>query len=454
VGKQTRESLEQSVAQANKRMARAMVSQPAMPRAQLSVAEYRRHVFSSDVVYSLQVRDEAGQTQEFLFSDHLQHGPFPLAALSSGHLRPMLALSQARLLPSAVTQAWFDSLNGETPLTGVTRVRFGGAATSDWAFQPLNLVREDEVLKFSGGTVQAIFENQFADSRIVGGFDLFDYSRGPENERLVLDDIGFQYSSTSESNATRMNATTQAASVRLDVAGQDALSLQDVAMQASSEQVGDLAGGSIRYDVGQVRLGDHNLGSLSLGARGRDVSMPALSSLALFYDDLSARHGTDNSSWQLSSEEAAQLQNKLLALLAADPVFSLDPLVWKNEQGQSHIKLTARLTRPPAADGAVALDALLQQLVHALDLELKVEKPMFVHALVQLQTDLDDASAAALAATLYDQYASRLQAAGMALITDAAATVNIGYRDGRIDANGKTMTVPEFFQRALLVLLM
>jgi len=453
VGKQARAAIEQAVAQANERMAQAMVAQPGADRATMAVVEYRRRIFSSDVVYSLRLRNESGQLQEFLLGDHLQHGPFPWDAVRSGRFVPMLALSQAQLLPSAATQAWFDKLDGKTPVTGRTEVHFGGSAVSDWTFKPLSLAQDGEVLKFSGATMRATFDNDYADSRVTGGFDLLDYSNG-EGERMVIDAVRFEYETATEAEATRMNATTQASRLSLELPDESTVSLADAVMKVSSEQNGDLATGFVRYDLGQVRSGDVDLGSLSLGIRGQDISMPAVSELARVYDELVARHGPRQEDWRLSPEEAALLQDRLFALLASNPVVTFEPLVWKNDQGESSASLSLELTRPAQPESAASLDALLQQAVRGLDLGMRIERPMFVRALVQLQDGADDPQIAAFAGELYDNYAQRLQAAGLATLADGAATAKIVYRDGQVDANGKKMPVAEFMQRALLVLLM
>ncbi|HUH86675.1 MAG TPA: YdgA family protein [Pusillimonas sp.] len=453
VGKQAQQAIERAVAQANERMADLMLTQPTVQGGKLTVAEYRRRVFSADVVYSLQLQDEAGQTQEFLLSDRLQHGPFPLAAISAGDLTPMLAFSRSALLPSAATQPWFDSLNGQSPVTGVTKVRFGGSASSDWSFKPLSMVKKDQVLKFSGGAMQVSLDNNFANSRVTGAFDDLSYAQGLEAERISVTGFSIQYDALQDGNTKSMSATTQATNLSLDSSGQEVLALKDFVMRASSKQVGDLAEGSVRYDFGQLRSDGLDLGKLTLGAAARDLSMPALTALAAAYDDLSERHGPDMETWQLSPQEATQLQERVLALLATDPVLTFDPMVWSNQKGESLAKLTVELTRP-AVDGFSSLDELLLKMLRSLDLEIKVEKAMFVEALGRLQPDGHTPDTAALSAAIYDNYASRLQAAGLASETDGVASSKIVYRDGRVDANGKVMEVPEFMQRALLVFLL
>lgn len=455
VGKQARQTIEYAVEQANGRMARAgvaraLMAQPMAHSAKLTVAEYRRHVFSSDIVYSLQLQDDKGQTHEFLLGDHLQHGPFPLNAVLAGKLAPMLAFSQTRLLPSAATQGWFDSLDGQHPLTGVTHVGFGGSATSDWVFKPVNVVEQDEVLKFSGGVVQAVFDNNFTDSSVVGGFDLIDYSNRSGDARFLAKDISFQYENKSEDNAAHMSSTSRVAHLGLELADQEPLTLQGVAMRVSSDQAGDLLGGAVHYDFGRIQSGSIDLGSFSLEAKGRDVSMSALSELTSVYEALSDRHGPDNTYWQLSSSEAVQLQEKALAVLATNPVLAIDPVVWKNNQGESRAKLTLELTRPAQVEGVVSIDMLMQQMLHALELELSIDKAMFVEAMVRLQGVANKTEAAAL----YDEFANRLHTFGLVSATDPAAVAKIVYRDSQVDVNGKVMAAPQFLQRALLVFLM
>src|SRR5690606_32699958 len=199
----------------------------------------------------------------------------------------------------------------------------------------------------------------------------------------------------------------------LQLPDESTVSLADAVMKVSSEQNGDLATGFVRYDLGQVRSGDADLGSLSLGVRGKDISMPAVSELARVYDELSARHGPQQENWRLSPEEAALLQDRLFALLASNPVVTFEPLVWKNDQGESSASLSLELTRPAQPESAASLDALLQQALRGLDLGMRIERPMFVRALVQLQDGADDPQIAAFAGELYDNYAQRLQAAGL-----------------------------------------
>src|SRR5690606_41117241 len=59
--------------------------------------------------------------------------------------------------------------------------------------------------------------------------------------------------------------------------------------------------------------------------------------LAMEYDAIQASLGDndDESAVVLSNEQEARLQERLQAVLASSPVFSIEPFVWKNEIGRA-----------------------------------------------------------------------------------------------------------------------
>src|SRR5690606_9982885 len=102
----------------------------------LGIDDYQRHIFSSDVLYTLHMQDEKGQPGDISLADPIQHGPFSLSALRDGHFMPVLIYSKAKLIATPATQVWVDSQQGESPLLITTRVGVGGAGHSNWNFLP------------------------------------------------------------------------------------------------------------------------------------------------------------------------------------------------------------------------------------------------------------------------------------------------------------------------------
>lgn len=196
VGKRAETTIRHAVDQANQRLVRALGTELGGSGLSLSVSEYKRHLFSSDIVYTLQMKDPSGKPVEYLLSDDLQHGPFPFGALKEGHLTPLLAYSRARMIPSAVTQKWFDSLHGAAPVTAVTYVRFSGAGQSQWLFRPLDVQEPDQTFKFSGGTADVTFSKDFKDGVAVGDFKAISYSSATTGETLQISGIQAKSSTT------------------------------------------------------------------------------------------------------------------------------------------------------------------------------------------------------------------------------------------------------------------
>jgi len=452
VGKRAQDTIEQAMVQAGQRLAQTVGTDPAAGGVRLAISEYKRHVFSSDVVYRLEISDGAGKPAEYLLSDHLQHGPFPVGALKSGHLAPMLALSRSRLLPSAATQAWFDSLDGASPVTAVSRVGFSGQATSDWQFKPLNIVQDGDALKFSGGTMQAVLSNDFRDSKVAGQFGSVDYSAAEDGGRLVADGIRLDSTTTWSEGGGRVHSILSADSVAVSTDGDEALRLGQVGVTVDSDRKGDLADAALRYDFGSVKADKADLGSISVGAKGKGLDVAALSALAVEYNAIQLRQ-QERDDPRLTQAEAASLRDKLLALLASNPQISIDPVVWKNDKGQSSARLTVDLARPGDPRAAGTLDALAAQAVKTVDFEADIAKPMFVQAFAQSQGAAGDQGAAAMGAMVFDHYAARLADAGLFVLDGQKASARLAYRDGEVTANGQAMSVPEFMQRMLSLLM-
>lgn len=455
VGKQAQETIERGIRDLNDRLNKTLGPDLDGRRANLAISQYKRHVFSSNVVYSLQLKAPDTKPVEYLLSDSLQHGPFPVRALREGHLSPLLVHSRAQLIPSVATQHWFDSLNGQTPVSGLSHVSFSGAGESSWRFRPLSIAQQGESLKFSGGTVSVLFADHFRESTATGRFDSLDYSSAQGNERVQIKGIELQSaSSTDVEGASVTRSKAAAETVNLFSAEAEALDLERVSIQLDSSRTGDLLDASLRYDFGGISVGASRLGSLSIGAKGSSLGMDALSALALEYDAIAARHDAEDD-FELSVAEAAVLKEKLLAVLSSNPTVSIDPFVWKNEQGESSARLSVSLGTPATTEAAESLDAFLLQIIKSMSLDMSVEKPMFVLAFSQMQGGAaPDPQMAAMASVIFDQYAERLNATGLVRAQDNKALSAVRYENKRVDVNGRSMSVAEFIQRALVAVMM
>ncbi|HEY9279880.1 MAG TPA: YdgA family protein [Eoetvoesiella sp.] len=457
VGKQAQTTLERVVAQANQRFVSVLGPNLAGSGLKLAISDYKRHVFSSDVIYTLQLTDSSGQPGEYIFSDHLQHGPFPAAALKNGDFSPQLAFSRAQLIPSAVTQKWFDSLNGETPIVATTHVGFSGSGRSEWEFKPLAIAEDGDSVTFSGGVVDVTFSKDFKDSTVAGQFESIAYVSARNGEDMQIKGIKLNSKTTTSADANvQLQSSASADSMVVMSADADPLQAEQIAANLNSLQKGNLLEGSLRYDFGRLKVGQSELGSLSVGAKGADFDVNALTALAQEYDRINAARPQSDENIELTDEEAALLREKLLAVLATDPIFSIDPFIWKNDQGESSLALTVNLSgeAAKAAGSGTQFDLLLPQIIKLLTLDVSISKPMFVKAFSQLQGGgAVDPQTATVAAFVFDQYAGRLGRAGLVNMEDDKASTAIKYESNSVVVNGKAMSMVEFMQRAISVMM-
>lgn len=452
VGKQAQAKIENVVVQANERLVKMLGPDMAGSDVKVTITDYRRHFFTADVTYTISGKDQAGHPVELVLQDHLQHGPFPIDALRSGDFTPMLAHSTARLQPSPTTQKWFDSQKGASPVLIETRVGFKGAGRSQWTLAPAEIVDDDVSLSFSGGTLDVQFSNDFNDSTATGHFDAFSRTDASAGESVEIKAIQFDSKTTTDAqDSIQVQTQGTVDAVVIGNGAEAALRLEKLAIHLDSRQAGNMLDGVLRYDFGRVAVGTADLGSLSAGGKVQRVDVAAFSALATEYDAIMARHGGPDSDDEitLTPEEEAVMWDKLTAVLATDPSVAIDPLVWKNAQGESKAMLSLDLTSPDNA-ATRSVDVLLSQVMKRLALELSISKPMVVQAFGQAQQDAElKLQMEMMGAMIYDQYALRLQQAGLIMLDGDTAKSSILYENNAVTLNGTPMSVSEFMQRAL-----
>lgn len=452
VGKEAQKTIEQAVAQANTRLARYL-GPDTDGGVKIGIADYQRRFFSSDVVYTVHMKDPDGKPVDLALHDHLQHGPFPLGALQAGYVAPLLAYSRARLAATPATQAWMDSQKGESPLNVETRVGFGGSGHSVWTFSPTELVEDGDSLSFSGGKIDIDFSKNFNNSSAAGQFESFSLANAQTGESLRVENIRLDSKTDiGDENSMQVHSSATVDTLTMDNSKEEAVAIEKLAFKLDNVQAGDILDGALRYDFGSIAVGPMDLGSLSLGVRASRLDVAALAALASEYDAIQLKHGgRDDQDLVLSDDEERALREKLMAVLASDPSVAIEQLVWKNADGQSKASLRIDLTRP-ADTGEKNADVLLAQALKQVQLDFSLLKPMFIGVFGQAQADPQQRlQMEMMGAMIYDQYMARLQGAGLVRVDGDTAASSVLYENNGVTVNGQAMSVTEFMQRVLSV---
>ena len=440
-GHVAQDRIEDWVARANQAIDEQWTS--ADPKPVLAIEEYHRGVFSSDIRYGFQFRDDEGHEQTLELHDALAHGPWPWAAVRQGEWRPAAAWSLIEPLPGGVWQPWFDALpTGTAPWTLQSRVAFDGAVSSRWHLEPVRLA--DNRLDFSGGLVKVDYDPQTREAKVAGQVDHVAAVDVESGVRLQVEGLSLD-GSTTHSGESDLQSHQQArfTEIRIDVPDAPSVALIEPSLSSDAARTGGLLDSRLHYDLGQVQLDRKDLGHITLALSADHLDVAALQALAGALETIQGAHQDDEDS--LTEQEQAQLRTLLLPVLAAGPRLTLDALRWETPQGISELKAQAELQAAPE-DAPQDFGGLIESAIHQVAAQLHLSKPMLLQVVRQTQQGEGRAAdmTVALASMIFDQSAGRLQRQGLVKQQDDAVTADYRYADGQVMANGRTLSPEEF----------
>lgn len=455
VGKQAETAIARAIEQTNERVIKMLGPDLSSSRFNIQIREYQRGIFSSEAQYAIQTVDSTGEPMEYIVQDHLQHGPFSPAALGKGIFRPLLAYSQAEMVVTPAIQEWFDPAQGTTPLSIETQVGLGGRGTSQWVLSPIEMSRSDRHFSFSGGHIHVVFSNGFNTNVATGHFDIYALTDKTTGEKIDLRDIRLNGTSDVTANG-QFDHHSQVQIKTLTISDEsqaDAIVLEDVSADLSSQQRASLLDLQLRYDFARILLAGSDLGQLSIGVALKQLDTDALADFQLTYAAMAEQRGPDTRpGFALTSEEQHILQEKLRPVLASGLTLSLDPVVWKNTAGQSQASLYLALRDPGETTGVNALQ-LLRDVISNAKIEVDINRSMVVQLFQQVGAldNNDPTQAGEQAGQLFDEYAELL--AQLGLISHDGNTVSLSLdafpSNDKVTLNGETMTTEQLMMLAL-----
>ncbi|MFA5597147.1 MAG: YdgA family protein [Pusillimonas sp.] len=451
VGQRAQDHIETAVVEGNSRLGKVLGEELSTQPVQLSISRYDRGWFSSSIIYSLKLTGSGGEITEFLLADKLQHGPFPWSAVRQGDLSPVLAISQATLIPSAGSQRWFDALDGRSPLSILSRIGFSGAGQSDWHFEPVDFTTDtDAKVAFGGGHLKMVYAAGLAAITSRGDFPSLSVNL-PEAESFSLQKVVVDKAYSFEGN--------QAATIRVDIgqtlytgADDDKVRLDAFSMVGESAQNNGLFDGSARYEVQALHSANINLGKVSAAFQVNRLDLKAFQALTSQYDTILSEQGlSDDDMADLDDSDVLRLREHLFELLKSKPSLALDPFTWDNGAGQSRLSAKFDFVRPDFALIDAPSDELLMQAIGQVDVSASVSKTMFARLYAQMMSGTEDEEPSnAMARMLFDMYAGTLTRTGLASYVDGVLGSAVRYKDGQVVVNGKSYTIDEFLEQLSL----
>ena len=445
VGMEAEKTIKAAVEHANQRIVKTIGPDAGPVSAVITVEEYRRGLFSSSARYTLVLQDGEERT-ELAFQDHMQHGPFPWSLLKEGEFSPQLAHSRSQLVDTESVKNWFDAARGAMPLQADTRIGFGGTGVTTWQFAPLERLTDEESLSFSGGVVQVDLSNDFRNSEAEGKFASLILGSGAQGDTVALKNIAIDSSSSSAADdAVEMQSRMHVDELTVDTMAADSLHLDAITVTLDSARKGALVDGALRYDVERIRIGEIDLGSISMGGKLDRFNFEAFSALMAEYDAIAREHGAeDGEDFDLTTDDEARLLARLVPLLESSPQVALEPVSWSNEEGESTLAVNMSFKPLPASDAPAQEDALAEALNEA-HFELALSRPMLLQVISRAAGGGEEGRQFEMfAALIFDNYVAQLQQQGLVRVEGDRTLLSVQYENGELNVNGEPMTLDEF----------
>ncbi|HTO18475.1 MAG TPA: YdgA family protein [Pseudomonas sp.] len=450
-GQQLEGVLQDKIAEANQELARQLPGSGV----QVALASLERGVFSSDVRYRIELGGVAQEwpASELFLIERIEHGPLPLSRLRELRLLPVMAHSQARLEETALTAPLFQQAQGAEPLRIQTTLGYDLEASVWLNVAPMRYADAETSVSFSG------FEGEFQGSaeRVAGSghFERLELvALGAEPMRLDLQ--GFQLTVDRHQGPSGLFLGEQSVALdRLELhwPGLEALVLSKLAQRDQLSQTDNQLAATLNLEVGELAYAGQPLGALRMDWSANDLNAEAVVALADLIGGYAETLESDPAVAGFSPEQEEQLRSALEVLLAGNPSLNLDRLSLKTANAESRLSLKVGLSKPSMGE-ALPPEALIQQLISRLNLQLDVPKAS-IRDLVGYQALLDaslDPQAVAMEAEMMAE-----MAADMAVTTELATLqgdsiqTRLDYTDGQVTLNGQTRPLEEFL--AMLSLL-
>lgn len=448
MGREAQALIQQELAQANEQVLKAIGPETGLQDVQIRIRSYDRGFFTSQAEYEIQWQDSDGRVANYVFSDSLQHGPFPLAALKQGHWSPALAISEARLQKTKSTEAWVNSLDGASPVVVRTFVGFGGTGVSRWVFRDANFSYADgSKVVFSGGQVDISFSDNFESHLAKGDFNKLEITDA-YGSVMALDTISLESENILSQNGERtVDSVVKVGRIGLVEPEMQDVELTQTRVAVQATQVEGLLTGQVSYGVEAIEFGGAQLGSVVAQVSADQLNMAALTKLVQEYDAMRlADPGLNDGLAQLDEDQARRLRASLFAFLGNQPALALGPVVWTNPQGQARFQLDADFVEPDQALLDAPADQLLLAVLGRLRLSAEIEKAFFEALFIQL-SEQERQRASAMARMVFDLYAGRLSRAGLAVYENNTLKINAAYEEDTIRLNGEMVELTELLQR-------
>lgn len=464
-GKQLEKNMDQLVQQANAQIQNTAPES----RLKLSYQDFQRGVFSSHARFVLQSSSQTEDNsilkpgQSIIFSENIDHGPFPLAQLKKFNLMPSMASVHSELENTEVVKKLFEITKGQSIVQAETRIGYGGSTDSDIRLLPADYsnAQTGERFAFNGGTLKVSADDKGDKVDFSGDIDSLVMTTKNELDMPVLFTVnGLKIDANTHLSPEGLRIGDQTINLKkmsAAVEGKEAMLAEGLNGKSSFDSTNNRVSGLIDYSLDSLKLQGQPFGQGKLTIKLDGFDGKAVKTFSENYNR-QVQALTNDPAMQENPELYQQRASELLTanlslLLKGDPSISIAPFSWKNDKGESTYTLNAQFKDPSTATAPVQnLGQQVDSVLKTLDTKLAVSMPMATEMMTHVA--MGEGYKQEDAVKLADQQVKGLAAMGqMFKLTtqqDNNITISLQYGAGQITMNGEKMPLEQFLSRYML----
>lgn len=464
-GKQLEKNMDQMVQQANAQIQNTAPES----RLKLSYQDFQRGVFSSHARFVLQSSSQTEDNsilkpgQSIIFSENIDHGPFPLAQLKKFNLMPSMASVHSELENTDVVKKLFEITKGQSIVQAETRIGYGGSTGSDIRLLPADYsnAQTGERFAFNGGTLKVSADDKGDKVDFSGDIDSLVMTTKNELDMPVLFTVnGLKIDANTHLSPEGLRIGDQTINLKklsAAVEGKEAMVAEGLNGKSSFDSTNNRVSGLIDYSLDSLKLQGQPFGQGKLTIKLDGFDGKAVKTFSENYNR-QVQALTNDPAMQENPELYQQRASELLTanlslLLKGDPSISIAPFSWKNDKGESTYTLNAQFKDPSTATAPVQnLGQQVDSVLKTLDTKLAVSMPMATEMMTHVA--MGEGYKQEDAVKLADQQVKGLAAMGqMFKLTtqqDNNITISLQYGAGQITMNGEKMPLEQFLSRYML----
>ncbi|MEX6211160.1 YdgA family protein [Providencia huaxiensis] len=353
------------------------------------VENYEKGVFSSKADIVITSADSVTPDDSIIFKTNIDHSSFPLSQVAKFNLLPKLAATQIELANNATTKELFEATKGKPFVNGSAVIGYSKSIDTNLELIPVEYSKDDISLSFSGSKfdVSTTADLESVDASIIT--DNFVMGKADKSETMTVKGLKL-VSNVKKSQYGFYTGTQEFVIADTDFnIPETKFSFKDFKIASDTSINGEDVKGNISYSIGDIKALEQNLGSGQVTVAIEKLDAKALGKFVEQYNKALAEGLATGDPSEATERLAMEMMSTTLPeLMKSKPVFTVSPLYWKNEAGQSSVDLNVTFNKwnqdeITALAMSNKVDEAFKQLISSFDFNLKLNKPMVIESMTQ-----------------------------------------------------------------------